>query len=60
MRAIIGGGNEEAAETARILYGGSVTADNAATFVGQPDVDGLLVGGASLRVESFRSIADAC
>jgi triosephosphate isomerase len=60
MRAIISERNAEAAETVRILYGGSVTADNAATFVGQPDVDGLLVGGASLRLESFLAIADAC
>ena len=51
---------EESAETVRILYGGSVTGENAAAFVSQPDVDGLLVGGASLNVESFLAIADAC
>jgi triosephosphate isomerase len=37
----------------RILYGGSVKPDNAATLMAQPDVDGALVGGASLSAESF-------
>jgi triosephosphate isomerase len=40
----------------RILYGGSVTADNIAEFVGQPDIDGALVGGASLKAEQFVAI----
>ncbi len=40
----------------RILYGGSVKPDNARELVGQPDVDGALVGGASLKVESFAGI----
>jgi triosephosphate isomerase len=39
-----------------VLYGGSVKADNAAALAAQPDVDGALVGGASLDVESFASI----
>ena len=43
----------EAAETIRIQYGGSVTADNAADLVSEPDIDGLLVGGASLEAGSF-------
>ncbi|HEX3947777.1 MAG TPA: triose-phosphate isomerase [Acidimicrobiales bacterium] len=43
----------EAAAAVRIQYGGSVTADNAAELVGEPDVDGLLVGGASLEAGSF-------
>jgi triosephosphate isomerase len=60
VRELIGGGSEEAAETVRILYGGSVNPGNAASFVDQPDVDGLLVGGASLQAESFLGIADAC
>jgi triosephosphate isomerase (TIM) len=43
-----------------ILYGGSVTADNAAEFFAQPDIDGALVGGASLRAGEFAAIvADA-
>jgi triosephosphate isomerase len=40
----------------RILYGGSVKADNAAVILAQPDVDGALVGGASLDVEGFWAI----
>jgi triosephosphate isomerase (TIM) len=39
-----------------VLYGGSVKPDNAAELLGQPDVDGALVGGASLDVESFSAI----
>jgi triosephosphate isomerase len=42
-----------------ILYGGSVKADNAAELLGQPDVDGALVGGASLQAESFAAIVEA-
>jgi len=44
---------EEIAESVRILYGGSVTADNIATFMHQPEIDGALVGGASLKADSF-------
>ncbi|MBV8395660.1 MAG: triosephosphate isomerase, partial [Actinobacteria bacterium] len=42
-----------------VLYGGSVKPDNAAELAGQPDVDGALVGGASLDVESFAAICRA-
>jgi triosephosphate isomerase len=42
-----------------ILYGGSVKPDNAAELLGQPDVDGALVGGASLQTESFAAIVEA-
>ena len=42
-----------------ILYGGSVKPDNAGELLGQPDVDGALVGGASLDVESFAAICQA-
>ncbi len=41
------------AETVRILYGGSVKPDNAGELMAQPDVDGALVGGASLKAETF-------
>jgi triosephosphate isomerase len=44
---------------ARLLYGGSVKADNAGTILGLPDVDGALVGGASLQAASFLSIIAA-
>ncbi|MDD4873721.1 MAG: triose-phosphate isomerase [Dehalococcoidales bacterium] len=45
------------ASNVRILYGGSVTADNITEFVQQPEIDGALVGGASLKPEIFRHIA---
>ena len=44
------------AQSLRILYGGSVTADNVAELMGQPEIDGGLVGGASLKVDAFTSI----
>ncbi len=50
--------NKEIAETVRIQYGGSVKADNAAELLGQPNIDGALVGGASLKVDSFMGIID--
>jgi triosephosphate isomerase len=43
----------------RILYGGSVTPENAAQLLGQPDINGALVGGASLKAESFLGIMAA-
>jgi triosephosphate isomerase len=46
----------EAAERCRILYGGSVKPDNIASLVSQPDVDGALVGGASLDARAFSEI----
>src|SRR5438445_411508 len=45
-----------AAEALRIQYGGSVKPDNAAELLGQPDVDGALVGGASLKADDFARI----
>lgn len=50
---------EATAQSIRILYGGSVTAANAAEFFSQPDIDGALVGGASLKPEEFIAIAKA-
>ena len=47
------------ADAVPILYGGSVTADNAAEFFAEPDIDGALVGGASLRAAEFAAIAAA-
>lgn len=46
------------AQNVRILYGGSVTPDNIATLMSQPDVDGALVGGASLEATSFADIVN--
>lgn len=48
------------ADACRILYGGSVDGKNAAAFAGQNRVDGFLVAGASLKVQSFFRIAEAC
>jgi len=50
--------NEDVAKTTRILYGGSVTAENCKELASQPDVDGFLVRGASLKPE-FINIIDA-
>jgi triosephosphate isomerase (TIM) len=50
---------EECAATVRILYGGSVKPDNARELLAQEDVDGALVGGASLEPRSFAAIASA-
>ncbi|MEZ4405910.1 MAG: triose-phosphate isomerase [Polyangiales bacterium] len=49
----------EVAERVRILYGGSVKPDNAAELLAQPDVDGVLVGGASLDPKGFGQIIQA-
>lgn len=47
------------ADEVRILYGGSVTAENMAEFMAQPDIDGGLVGGASLKPDAFAGIMRA-
>ncbi len=49
----------ETANAVRVLYGGSVTAANAAEFFSQPEIDGALVGGASLKAEEFLAITRA-
>jgi triosephosphate isomerase (TIM) len=49
--------NDGVAQKVRILYGGSVKASNAAELLGQPNIDGALVGGASLKVDEFIGIA---
>lgn len=51
---------EEAAASKRILYGGSANPGNAADLFAQPDIDGFLVGGASLDPERFLAIIRAC
>lgn len=48
--------NEKTAQSIRVLYGGSVTASNAAEFFAQPEIDGALVGGASLKADEFVAI----
>ena len=48
--------NKNIAQDLRILYGGSVTSHNIAEFISQPEIDGSLVGGSSLKAEDFLSI----
>lgn len=57
IRRRLAGTSAELAEKTRILYGGSVKADNAAGLLGCEDIDGALVGGASLDGEGFAKIA---
>ena len=51
--------NSEVASTVRIQYGGSVNAENAASLLAQPNIDGALVGGASLKADGFLAIVAA-
>jgi triosephosphate isomerase (TIM) len=55
-RRLAEGAGSDAAEAVRILYGGSVRPDNIDELMAQPDIDGVLVGGASLKVDSFARI----
>ena len=52
-------GGPEAGEGVRVQYGGSVNAENAADFLAEPDIDGLLVGGASLQAAGFAEVIRA-
>jgi triosephosphate isomerase len=51
--------DEATAEAVRIQYGGSVKPTNIAEYMACPDIDGALIGGASLKVDSFKEIIDA-
>ena len=57
--ALAGLFGEQIAKIIRVLYGGSVKADNASEFFSQPDIDGALVGGASLKVSEFIQITQS-
>jgi triosephosphate isomerase len=59
VRALVADRDREHAERTRVLYGGSVKADNAAELLGLPDVDGALVGGASLDLDAFTKVIEA-
>lgn len=60
IRSALGGlFDDAAAESIRVLYGGSVTAANASEFFSQPEIDGALVGGASLKPDEFVAITKA-
>jgi triosephosphate isomerase len=56
IRALVGDRDKQAGESVRVLYGGSVKPENAAELLALADIDGALVGGASLRAGSFAQI----
>lgn len=59
IRGVLGDLDPEQGDRIRLLYGGSVKADNAAALFAQNDIDGALVGGASLDAEAFAAIVGA-
>jgi triosephosphate isomerase len=59
LRSKIAAKNADAAQQVKILYGGSMKPDNAEQLLAMPDIDGGLIGGASLKVEDFLDIARA-
>jgi triosephosphate isomerase (TIM) len=59
VRALVQGFDKAAGDQVRVLYGGSMKAENAAEILAQPDVDGGLIGGASLDAGSFAAIVEA-
>jgi triosephosphate isomerase len=59
IRSWLRGSSAALADRTRILYGGSVKPDNAVDLLGAPDIDGALVGGASLDIAHFGPIARA-
>ena len=59
VRALVHGLDKAAGNQTRVLYGGSMNADNARALLAQPDIDGGLIGGASLDPQSFAAIVAA-
>jgi triosephosphate isomerase (TIM) len=59
VRALVEDQDKAAGQAVRILYGGSLKPDNAPEILSLPDVDGALVGGASLQADSFAKIVEA-
>ncbi|MGH2980645.1 MAG: triose-phosphate isomerase family protein, partial [Solirubrobacterales bacterium] len=59
IRDLLRSRDQGAADRARIVYGGSVKPENAAELMAQPDIDGALVGGASLDADDFAAIVAA-
>ncbi len=59
IRAMMAGHDAGVAESTQILYGGSMKGENAAGLLAKPDIDGGLIGGASLKAADFLAIADA-
>jgi len=59
IRAVLRSLDADAASATRIIYGGSVKAENASALFSQADIDGALVGGASLQLDTFTRIIAA-
>ena len=59
LRSQIAAKNHAASQQVQILYGGSMKPDNAVQLLAMPDIDGGLIGGASLKAEDFLAIANA-
>lgn len=59
IRGRLAAADDSIAANVQILYGGSMKGENAAGLLGQPDIDGGLIGGASLKAEDFLAIASA-
>jgi len=59
IRSVLAEHDASVAEKLQLLYGGSVKGDNAAGLFGMPDIDGGLIGGASLKAADFLAIASA-
>ncbi len=59
IRELLASKDQDVAAGVKILYGGSVKGDNAAGLFGMPDIDGGLIGGASLKSADFLAIAEA-
>ena len=57
-KTLVGLYGNEVAQSVRIQYGGSVKPDNMAEYMSQPDIDGTLVGGASLKVDDFTALIE--
>lgn len=59
IRALLAGHSQAVADATRVLYGGSMNPKNAAELVAQADIDGGLIGGASLKAEDFLAVCSA-
>ena len=59
IRARLAGASQAVADATRVLYGGSMNPKNAAELVAQPDIDGGLIGGASLKAADFLAVCSA-
>ena len=59
IRNLLVGFDQDVAQLVRIIYGGSVNPENAGLLFAQEDIDGALVGGASLKASSFAAVVAA-